>query len=115
MNKRQNSYSSFENNKSRNSIMHNALNNQSNLNKNEVNGGIEPEPMVRKHVSDSQMASVLDRRHLEDLTNHQESQQSQSQSNINMNRARDASKALIIDDALTKLDPVIEFISTLEV
>lgn len=46
------------------------------------------------------MSSILDRRHLEDLTNHQQelpSPQSQSE---------DANKTLIIDDALTKLDPV---------
>lgn len=66
---------------------------------------MEPEPMVRKHVSDSQMAAVLDRRHLEDVTNYQESSTSDSQTNNNSNRARNNNK-LVIDDVSTKLDPV---------
>lgn len=50
------------------------------------------------------MSSILDRRHLEDVTNHQ--QEAQQQTPSPQNRSRDANKALIIDDALTKLDPV---------
>lgn len=50
------------------------------------------------------MSSILDRRHLEDVTNHQQEAQQQTQSP--QNRSRDANKTLIIDDALTKLDPV---------
>lgn len=74
---------------------------------NESNGRMDVEPMIipRKHVSDSQMSSVLDRRHLEDVTNHQQDQQQQLSSSP-LNRSRDTNKALIIDDALTKLDPV---------
>lgn len=74
----------------------------------ESNGRMDVgEPMIipRKHVSDSQMSSVLDRRHLEDVTNHQQDQQQQLSSSP-LNRSRDANKTLIIDDALTKLDPV---------
>lgn len=80
------------------------MNNKMDFGRNESNGN-EPEPVPRKHVSESQMASVLDRRHLEDVTNYQ-----QDSSSPQSNRSRDSSsKALIIDDALTKLDPVIEF------
>lgn len=71
------------------------------------------ETISRKHISDNQISSILDRRHLEDVTNHQQQQQMQQQqsqtvSSGNENRqVRDNSnKALIIDDALTKLDPV---------
>lgn len=53
------------------------------------------------------MSSILDRRHLEDVTNHQ--QEPQQQTTSPQNRPRDANKALIIDDALTKLDPVRPF------
>lgn len=67
--------------------------------------GVEPMIIPRKHVSDSQMSSVLDRRHLEDVTNHQQDQQQQLSSSPH-NRSRDTNKTLIIDDALTKLDPV---------
>lgn len=101
VNKRQNSFSSFEN-KIRSPYGHG-------FNINESNGradiGSEPIIAPRKHVSDSQMSSVLDRRHLEDVTNQQEPQVSSPQNLLN--RSRDANKALIIDDALTKLDPVI--------
>lgn len=73
------------------------------------------ETFTRKHVNDSQMASIIDRRHLEDLTNHQqqqqlESQQHQSQDEPVMTFASEikgnSNKALIIDDQLTKLDAV---------
>lgn len=75
---------------------------------NESNGRVDVEPLItRKHVSDSQMASVLDRRHLEDVTNHQQEPQQQVSSTQNLlNRSRETNKTLIIDDALTKLDPV---------
>lgn len=74
---------------------------------NESNGRVDVEPKIvpRKHVSDSQMSSVLDRRHLEDVTNHQQEPQQQLSSSP-LNRSRDTNNTLIIDDALTKLDPV---------
>lgn len=103
VNKRQNSFSSFEN-KMRSPYGHSNM-----YDINESNGRMDGgEPMIipRKHVSDSQMSSVLDRRHLEDVTNHQQDQQQQQLSSSPLNRSRDANKALIIDDALTKLDPV---------
>lgn len=62
------------------------------------------EMAVRKHVSDNQMSSILDRRHLEDVTNHQQQQQ-QQQSASNSWQPRE-NQALIIDDELNKLDPV---------
>lgn len=65
-------------------------------------GNSEPIP-IRKHVADSQMSSILDRRHLEDVTNQQESQQSPQNMS---NRSRDSNQTLIIDDTLVKLDPV---------
>lgn len=67
---------------------------------------VDIEPITpRKRVSDSQMSSILDRRHLEDVTNHQQEimQQMPSPQNI-LNR--EPNKTLIIDDALTKLDSV---------
>lgn len=77
------------------------------MNESNGRGDIDSEPIIapRKHVSDSQMSSVLDRRHLEDVTNHQQEPQMSSPQNL-LNRSRDTNKALIIDDALTKLDPV---------
>lgn len=53
------------------------------------------------------MASVLDRRHLEDVTNYQQDSSLSPMQN-NANRPRDTNKTLLIDDALTKLDPVSE-------
>lgn len=100
MNKRQNSFTTYEN-KDRSSYHDQALD------RNESNGrrDVESEPTItRKHVSDSQMSSILDRRHLEDVTNHQQEPQYQTPSP--QNRSCDANKTLIIDDALTKLDPV---------
>lgn len=102
VNKRQNSFSSFEN-KIRSSYGQAFDCSESN-----GRGDIDMEPIIvpRKHVSDSQMSSVLDRRHLEDVTNHQQEPQQQVSSPQNLhNRSREANK-LIIDDALTKLDPV---------
>lgn len=72
------------------------------------------ETFTRKHVNDSQMASIIDRRHLEDLTNHQQQQlqqqQQQQQADANLAIASEIkgnhNKALIIDDQLTKLDAV---------
>lgn len=78
---------------------------QYNVMRKEPNGTMEPEPMVRKHVSDSQMAAVLDRRHLEDVTNYQESSPSDAQTNNNSNRTRNNNK-LVIDEVSSKLDPV---------
>lgn len=101
MNKRQNSFSSFEN-KIRHPYGHAFDSNESN---GRVNMDLEP-IIARKHVSDSQMSAVLDRRHLEDVTNHQQEPQQQIPSPQNVHRSRDTNKALIIDDALTKLDPV---------
>lgn len=69
------------------------------------NGMMGPEPVVRKHVSDSQMAAVLDRRHLGDVTNYHETSSSDSQTNNNSNRTRNNNK-LIIDEVASKLDPV---------
>ncbi|XP_055310760.1 patronin isoform X39 [Sitodiplosis mosellana] len=98
VNKRQNSFSSFEN-KVRGSYHDQAFE------RNESNGiAVDSEPTItRKHVSDSQMSSILDRRHLEDVTNHQ--QEPQQQTTSPQNRSHDANKTLIIDDALVKLDP----------
>lgn len=99
MNKRQNTFSSFEN---KIGTHYDQV-----FDRNESNGRVDDktEPVIaRKHVSDSQMSSILDRRHLEDVTNHQ--QDSQQQLPSPQNRSRDSNKTLIIDDALTKLDPV---------
>lgn len=63
-------------------------------------GNKSMEQAVRKHVSDSQVSSILDRRHLEDVTNHH-----QQQTNAD-NSMRENSKALIIDDTVQKLDSV---------
>lgn len=98
MNKRENSFFEI---KSRSSY-------GSGIETKESNGrnDVDIEPItLRKRVSDSQMSSILDRRHLEDVTNHQQEplQQIQSPQNI-LNR--EPNKTLIIDDALTKLDPV---------
>lgn len=78
---------------------------KANIPRNESNGSSEPEPFAypRKHVTESLMLSTVDRRHLEDVTNHQ---QDLSPPQNNQNHSRDSNKALIIDDALTKLDPV---------
>lgn len=65
--------------------------------------------MVRKHVSDNQMSSILDRRHLEDVTNHHQQQQSQQQPQQQQqlsNRQLRENQTLIIDEELNKLDPV---------
>lgn len=111
-NKRQDSFS-FENESRTNHMF-----NRSGFESNDTNGGAE-QPMARKHVSDSQMASLFDRRHLEDVTNHQQQQdqsqyQQQSQQNLG-NRVHDTNKALIIDDTqLAKLDPVSESLSQLK-
>lgn len=57
----------------------------------------KPEPIARRqHVSDNQVSSILDRRHLEDLTNHRQ----------NLVGGNGEVKALIIDDELKNLDPV---------
>lgn len=65
------------------------------------------EVITRKHISDSQLASILDRRHLEDVTNHQQQQQQNSSNTSTSDNSRgNHNKALIIDDPLTKLDPV---------
>lgn len=96
VNKRQNSFSNFEN-KVRN------LYDQT-FEKGESNGrsNIDAESTVaRKHVSESQMLSILDRRHLEDVTNHQQEPIVSPQQ-----RTREANNTLIIDDALTKMNPV---------
>lgn len=94
--KRQSSYSGFENNNKYEPI--------SNSNgSRRIDGG---ETISRKHVSDNQMASILDRRHLEDVTNHQQQQQ-QSVNNMSASENRgNNSKALLIDDPLNRLDPV---------
>ena len=95
VNKRQNSFSSFENK------IHGPYHDQA-FERNESNGiTVNSEPTInRKHVSDSQMSSILDRRHLEDVTNHQQ------EIATLQSRSDDANKTLIIDDALIKLDPV---------
>ncbi|XP_037032835.1 patronin isoform X7 [Bradysia coprophila] len=55
----------------------------------------KPEPVARRqHVSDNQVSAILDRRHLEDVTNHRQSFGGNTES-----------KALIIDDELKNLDP----------
>ncbi len=56
----------------------------------------KPEPVVRRqHVSDNQVSAILDRRHLEDVTNHRQTFGGNTEQ-----------KALIIDDELKNLDPV---------
>lgn len=105
VNKRQNSFSSFEN-----KIRSPFDRNESNGSHRTMDDFVEP-LIARKHVSDSQMSSILDRRHLEDVTNHQQELQ-QQQTSSPLNRSRDpANKTLIIDDALTKLDPVSIYIA----
>lgn len=60
---------------------------------------------MRRHVSDNQVSSILDRRHLEDVTNHhQSSGQQQLQSHHDGSRPKE--NKLIIDDELKNLDPV---------
>lgn len=64
---------------------------------------MESQPITRKHVSDNQVASILDRRHLEDVTNHHPSSSQQlTSTDIRPNESR----TLIIDDQLKNLDPV---------
>lgn len=64
----------------------------------------------RKYMNENDPSSMLDRRHLEDVTNHpQQQEQLQSQQNL-ANRMHDTNKALIIDDQLSKLDPVSNFL-----
>lgn len=53
------------------------------------------------------MASILDRRHLEDVTNYQQQQQLQQNIGNTTNwQPVETNKTLIIDDELSKLDPV---------
>lgn len=101
-NKRQDSYSSFENNSQSAYEAHNNGGSTSGNNRRSFDH-MGSEMGVRKHVSDNQMSSILDRRHLEDVTNHQQQQQQQSASNSWPPREN---QALIIDDELNKLDPV---------
>lgn len=55
----------------------------------------KPEPVARRqHVSDNQVSAILDRRHLEDVTNHRQT------------FGGNTEPKLIIDDELKNLDPV---------
>lgn len=99
MNKRQNSFSGFEN-KAR-SLYDKSF---ERMDTNDCTNADAEQIITRKHVSDSQMSAILDRRHLEDLTNHQ--QEPQHQSSSQQQWSHEARKPLIIDDALNKLDPV---------
>lgn len=101
-NKRQDSYSSFEN-KSQSAYDTHNNGGSTSANHRRPFDNMGSETVVRKHVSDNQMSSILDRRHLEDVTNHQQQQQQQTGSNSRQPREN---QALIIDDELNKLDPV---------
>lgn len=103
-NKRQDSFSSFENKSQSPYEAHNNGGSSSGNNRRTFDN-IGSETVTRKHVSDNQMSSILDRRHLEDVTNHQQQQQQQQQSASNSWQPRE-NQALVIDDELNKLDPV---------
>lgn len=61
----------------------------------------KPEPIARRqHVSDNQVSAILDRRHLEDVTNHRPNSLGGTDGQLR------ETKALIIDDQLKNLDPV---------
>lgn len=108
-NKRQDSYSSFENKSQSAYDTHNNGGSSSGSNRRGFDNNIGTETVVRKHVSDNQMSSILDRRHLEDVTNHQ--QQQQQQQNASNSWQPRENQALIIDDELNKLDPVRVYVS----
>lgn len=73
------------------------------FNSRNMGNGSDSQTITRRHVSDNQVSSILDRRHLEDVTNHHQSPMQQQTSHHD---SRPKENNLIIDDALKNLDPV---------